>query len=77
MSKGSQVEGTIEINSRELNRGDYGKVGAFVQQDDVLSTTSTVRELLEFSAQIRTTLSQREIDMTVDDTIRMMGLGKC
>ena len=36
LSKGSVVDGEITINGRELGRGDYGKVGAFVQQDDVL-----------------------------------------
>ena len=36
LSKGSYIEGKISINGRELERGDYGKVGAFVQQDDVL-----------------------------------------
>ena len=28
--KGSVVDGTIKINGRELDRGDFGKVGAFV-----------------------------------------------
>ena len=30
VSKGSIVDGTIKINGRELDRGDFGKVGAFV-----------------------------------------------
>ena len=36
LSKGSYMHGEIKINGRELKKGDYGKVGAFVQQDDVL-----------------------------------------
>ena len=30
LSRGSAVEGSIEINQMALGRGDYGKVGAFV-----------------------------------------------
>lgn len=45
LSRGSVVDGQITINGRTLERGDYGKVGAFVQQDDVLQATYTVREL--------------------------------
>ena len=36
LSRGSIVEGTILVNDRELDAGDFGKMGAFVQQDDVL-----------------------------------------
>lgn len=36
LSKGSKVDGTIMINQRKLERGDFGKTGAFVQQDDIL-----------------------------------------
>ena len=53
LSSGSMKEGHTSIHERELNNGDYGKVGAFVQQDDVLQATYTVRELLEFAASIR------------------------
>lgn len=36
LSENSYMTGKIKINSKELSKGDYGKVGAFVQQDDVL-----------------------------------------
>ena len=36
LSQGSFTRGDITINAREVDHGDYGKVGAFVQQDDVL-----------------------------------------
>lgn len=44
LSKGSKLEGKIEVNGRETNRDDFGKFGAFVQQDDVLIPTMTPRE---------------------------------
>lgn len=62
LSKGSEVDGTIMINQRKLGRGDYGKVGAFVQQDDVLQATYTVRELFDFSANIRGNLEREQLD---------------
>ena len=36
LSKGSFVEGKVSINDRDLEIGDFGKIAAFVQQDDVL-----------------------------------------
>ena len=77
LSGGSFKEGVTSINGRELNNGDYGKVGAFVQQDDVLQATYTVRELLEFAADIRSQKSKEEINKDVEDTINMMGLSAC
>ena len=44
LSRGSQLKGKIEVNGRETNRDDFGKFGAFVQQDDVLIPTMTPRE---------------------------------
>ena len=61
LSQGSYTNGSITINGRELSHGDYGKVGAFVQQDDVLQATYTVRELFEFAAAIRTNMSPEEL----------------
>jgi len=71
------VEGKLMINQRALGRCDFGKMGAFVQQDDVLQATYTVRELFEFAANIRTTLAPAELTQTVEDTIQMMGLQAC
>ena len=31
LSPGSFMKGEIKINGKELGKGDYGKVGAFVQ----------------------------------------------
>ena len=36
LSKGSFTEGSVSVNDRMLDAGDFGKMGAFVQQDDVL-----------------------------------------
>ena len=50
LSRGAVDDGTIKINQMALGRGDFGKIGAFVQQDDVLQSSFNVRELFEFAA---------------------------
>ena len=36
LSKGSYMNGHVSVNDRVLDSNDFGKIGAFVQQDDVL-----------------------------------------
>lgn len=55
------MEGSVCVNDRELDAGDFGKIGAFVQQDDVLVQMLTPYELLTFAARIKTTLREGEI----------------
>ena len=54
LSNGSYIKGDTSVNGRVLNSGDFGKIGAFVQQDDVLMQTFTPKELLTFACRIRT-----------------------
>jgi len=44
LSRGSITTGEIRVNDRILKNGDFGKFGAFVQQDDVLLETFTPEE---------------------------------
>ena len=78
LSGGSKKEGVVTINGRALRQGsDYGKVAAFVQQDDVLQATSTVRELLTFAGRIRTNLEGEALTSRVESVITRFGLGQC
>eukprot|EP00343_Euplotes_focardii_P008173 CAMPEP_0205821666 /NCGR_PEP_ID=MMETSP0206-20130828/8763_1 /ASSEMBLY_ACC=CAM_ASM_000279 /TAXON_ID=36767 /ORGANISM="Euplotes focardii, Strain TN1" /LENGTH=699 /DNA_ID=CAMNT_0053117321 /DNA_START=14 /DNA_END=2113 /DNA_ORIENTATION=+ len=52
-SKNLEKEGSIEINGVDRNKFDYGKYVAYVQQDDVLYQTMTVKECLTFAAEMR------------------------
>lgn len=61
LSPGCELEGEIRCNNRTVNRDDFGKIGAFVQQDDVLIETMTPRESFIFAAKLRTNFSQAEI----------------
>ena len=56
LNAGAFTTGVIKINGYAVGKGDYGKVGAFVQQDDVLQEIYTVKELFEFAAKMRTNL---------------------
>ena len=42
------------INGSVISKGDYSKLGAYVQQDDILVDMLTPRELLQFACRIRT-----------------------
>lgn len=77
LSSGSFVQGSVEINDRTLDPGDFGKMGAFVQQDDVLVQTLTPKELLTFAAKMKTNLSEALIDARVERILRRLGLQGC
>lgn len=62
LSPGCQFDGDVTANGRPVGRKDFGKFGAFVQQDDVQIESMTPYECLMFAARMRTSLSpeQRE-----------------
>jgi hypothetical protein len=46
------------VNNVELfNRSQFSRVGAFVQQDDILPIFMTPRELFHFASRLRTNLT--------------------
>jgi ABC-type multidrug transport system ATPase subunit len=47
----------------------YAHIGAYVQQDDILCEFFTIKELLSFSARIRTHLAAEKIKGKVDRVI--------
>jgi ABC-type multidrug transport system ATPase subunit len=57
LSGGSFTAGDIQINGRNLRNDDFGKIGAFVQQDDVLMATMTPYECLKFACRLATSLN--------------------
>lgn len=57
LSPGAIQEGEVRINNRIIYGGDFGKIGAFVQQDDILIETMTARESFTFAAKLRTNLN--------------------
>ena len=55
------VDGKIKCNGVDVKKGDFGKLGAFVMQDDILIETMTPFESFCFAAKLRTSLSPEAI----------------
>jgi len=59
LSPGSKMTGEVRCNDRKMMNNDFGKLGAFVQQDDVLLETFSPIESFRFAARLRTNLTPR------------------
>ena len=77
LSRGSRMTGEVRCNNRKLLKNDFGKFGAFVQQDDVLLETFTPEESFRFAARLRTSLSASRIEEKVDEIVDRLGLKNC
>lgn len=77
LSRGSKFEGNITINGKNLAKEEFGKLASFVEQDDFLISTMTVRELFEFAIQITTYHTPTECTQKVDELIHRLGLSSC
>lgn len=71
------MTGEVRCNDRLLKRNDFGKFGAFVQQDDVLLETFTPEESFRFAARLRTSLNSQSVENKVQDVIDRLGLRDC
>ncbi len=60
-----------------MKKNDFGKFGAYVQQDDILVQTQTVKETLTFAAQMRTSLNPEQIEEQVLSVMNRLRLLKC
>jgi ATP-binding cassette subfamily G (WHITE) protein 2 len=71
----SQFAGELLLDGKRLSRG-YRRIAAYVQQDDSLYSTLTVRECISYSAQLRlpATLSDRVKTAMVDRVIAELNL---
>ncbi|KAI3706745.1 hypothetical protein L6452_24684 [Arctium lappa] len=77
LAKNVVMTGNILLNG-EKKKLSYGAV-AYVTQEDVLMGTLSVRETITYSAHLRlpTTMTNEEIQDTIDGTIMEMGLADC
>jgi ABC-type multidrug transport system ATPase subunit len=71
---GGIAEGCVKINGEKLGPRDYAKLGAYVQQDDILVDVLTPSELLAFACRMRTDQNDAEIHETVTSIVRRLGL---
>uniref|UniRef100_F1L0S9 ABC transporter ATP-binding protein/permease wht-1 n=1 Tax=Ascaris suum TaxID=6253 RepID=F1L0S9_ASCSU len=73
------VTGVVTINGEELRSADMRRVSAYVQQADLFIGTLTVKEQLQFSAELRMdrSLSKQSRQRRVEQVIKDLGLGRC
>lgn len=57
-----------------MQKGDYGKMGAFVQQDDILLAVMTPYELLAFAYKIKSGKEGKEVHERVEQVISKLNL---
>ena len=75
---GSEYSREVYVNNKiRLTRDLFGKVGAYVMQDDVLLETLTPYECLRFSANLRLSGTQQEKDEQVMKVIADLRLQTC
>jgi ABC-type multidrug transport system ATPase subunit len=77
LSKGCSFSGKIQVNGRSVRSEDFGKFGAFVQQDDILIQTMTPRECLLFAAKMTSNLTAAEARQTVEQMLARLSLVGC
>ena len=71
------MTGEVRCNDKKLGPDDFGKFGAFVQQDDVLLETFSPVESFRFAAKLRTNLTERQIEVKIRDLVARLGLKNC
>jgi len=78
-ASGVEVSGTMKVGGKEVNPVSYRKHIAYVMQDDSMLATTTPREALRFSANLRlpSTLTQQQIHDRVETLLEELGLLEC
>ena len=70
--------GKIKINGVDSTEVEgFSAFSAYVQQDDILFETMTVRECLEFSAKLKLPGTEEEKIKKVNEIINDLKLNKC
>ena len=78
ISQNLKKEGDIYINGvNKKDIGSYSRFSAYVQQDDILFQTMTVRECLEFAAKLKLKGTMDQKLARVEDLISNLRLNKC
>lgn len=73
-SKGPKATGTVRVNGTVPAPATLRRLSRFVEQEDALIGSLTVRETLSFASRLSTRLSARERSARVDDVLASLGL---
>jgi ABC-type multidrug transport system ATPase subunit len=79
ISKNLDKQGKILINGVDKDQmgANFSTLSAYVQQDDILFQTMTVRECLDFAAKLKLKGTDQEKSNRVDEIINELRLNKC
>lgn len=74
----SQVDGSYKLDGHDINHREFKRMSGYVMQDDALYPLLTVRETLNFAAQLRIPhLSKVDKYLLVEETIKQLKLQNC
>mmetsp|Transcript_9095 Transcript_9095/g.9873 ORF Transcript_9095/g.9873 Transcript_9095/m.9873 type:complete len:618 (+) Transcript_9095:211-2064(+) len=77
-SNNNKLDKTVNVNGKELEWTNFGKLAAYVMQDDYLFATLTPRECVRFVVNLRMKdKTANEKEEKVDDVLAELGLLKC
>ncbi|TNV86565.1 hypothetical protein FGO68_gene1560 [Halteria grandinella] len=73
-----KISGKVTINDKmDLNQALFGKIGAYVMQDDVLFSYFTPREALRFAARMKVRGDLDDQEFRVNRLLKELGLTHC
>ena len=73
----AKKNGLVTINGSKYKTYDFCQLGAFVQQDDILFSQMTPKELFAFACRMRTTLDTNAIESRVNNLLQVLNLLEC
>jgi ABC-type multidrug transport system ATPase subunit len=76
-NKAHHITRSVKANNIPMDGGNFGKICAYVMQDDILMDCLTPRESLIFGAKLKLRENEKLIMKRVEKLIRQFGLEKC
>ena len=67
----------VKANNKEMNYENFGKICAYIMQDDILLECLTPRESLYFGARLKLKTDLKNVELRVEELINQFGLKKC
>ncbi|KAL4512253.1 hypothetical protein ABPG72_005255 [Tetrahymena utriculariae] len=72
-----KLSGEIQANGQSFDAVSFSNFAAYVMQEDLIMETMTVREALQFAANLKLKISQSLKNERVNEVIKTMRLEKC
>ncbi|KAL4474974.1 hypothetical protein ABPG74_001670 [Tetrahymena malaccensis] len=73
----TQILGSIQANQENITFDNFSNYGSYIMQDDILYETMTVKECLEFAANLKVQGSQQQKSQIVQETLKYLKLERC